>query len=191
MLNILRLHAFRDRLLIEEAPVSESITRPVPAATDFLTPAQLFVQRAVRQLNDKQHNGAVICVRRRRGEDPPKTILLMPIRAGVVRQEKWDQDAEFAQRKCDTLAGNRCIVTTYDVRDEKLEIYGGGVTTPNFDIAVSGFWPDSYDEAVALTMAVHLQEMTPEAALAIAEKHGYKDVFARLFESSDTACSND
>ena len=110
--------------------------------------------------------------------DAEKSICFTAI-VGVPPKEKLQKYYGFSIEKARRLLALPDNVSSYQSRDPENDRWGGAIRSEPIIISISGF-PELWDEAISLTMAVRASSLRLETAREIAAISGNPH-FERLF----------
>ena len=94
---------------------------------------------------------------------------LVTLSGGVVPPEKRQWYTDNAARKLDALARNPEILSTFEVADESIELFGGGVQLRKRVALISAGLAPHFDEMLVCLMAYRAGLSTLEEVRGIAE----------------------
>jgi len=105
--------------------------------------------------------GGYLCI-----ADMDTGIPLLTVVIGNPTSEKGTKYKQLAEEKCARLAKHRGHVSSWQTRDVDSNQFGGAVRTSRRILGFSGF-PEHWDEALCVAVAVEVGEMSDKLATEI------------------------
>ena len=106
------------------------------------------LKTAIKLSGDPTRNGGYLCV-----SAPTGLVLAIALIGDVPKHEKAVKYIAFCQEKNWRLFLNPSHVSSFESRNEKMDMYGGAIRTNDFNLSFSGLQDDRLDEALVLEVA--------------------------------------